>query len=155
LTVLVRALGLGDGLVTGCDCEEGVGDDALPYEFVLSEPAVVLVHATVVGAGGGGAGLAVTFSLGGRCAPEDSPEPPQQPYHCYGLLRAVLSTTTPGFSLRSFQGSLCRFLNLSLDDCLAIGAFFSDRPDSPMLLCSWETKNKKVGEKSRKTMTKY
>jgi len=64
VAVLVGALGLCDGLVSGRGGEEGVSDDALAYEFVLSEPAVVLVHAPVVGAGGRRAGLAVTLSLG-------------------------------------------------------------------------------------------
>jgi len=69
LAVIVGVLGLGDGLVSGCGGEEGVGGYALAYEFVLSEPAVVLVHTPIVGAGGGGAGLAVPLSLGNRCTP--------------------------------------------------------------------------------------
>ena len=79
--VLLGVLCLQDGLVAGCGGEVGVGDDALPDELVLSEPPVVFVHAPVVGAGGGCAGLAVPFGLGRRSSPEDSPEPSQQPRH--------------------------------------------------------------------------
>jgi len=57
--VLIGVFRLYDGLVAGGGSEIGVRNDALPYELVLPEPTIVLIHAPVVCAGGGGAGLAL------------------------------------------------------------------------------------------------
>jgi len=139
LDIDVVLCGLEDGLEACCHGGEvGVGDEAFADELVLSEPSVVGVHSLVVGAGRRRRRLAESLCLGGSEASEE--EPPQswnkagpgvtRHHRSLGLMRAVLSTVTPGLSFRFLQGSLKGSTSMHND---AFGGWFSGKNLSSFL----------------------